>query len=169
MPGSEAVHLEPASCWNDDQPTPYRLSLGRGDGTSVVVTADDLRALRDQIDAVLAAPYRVLILGGRAVDEQALAPVLHRRLDMLYRRHPSMEVAGLAGQSGVGEIATQWCTTTHVPVLVYQTVADMVADGGNRAIIIAGQPDSLDMASAATRAHICPDPLHVPTIEAVVR
>lgn len=137
MPTRNWVHLEPDSEFDEDEPQPYRLRLGPGsskDGHAASFTAAELRALRDHINAVLHARYRVLVLGGHGVPEPVLTRVLHRRLDMLRSWHPELEVAVLDIDALDGPAIT-WCMAAQVPALIYRSVADMVADGGNHAVI----------------------------------
>jgi hypothetical protein len=136
MPDRGWIHLEPDTDY-DNEPRPYNLRLGSAgvrEGSLAALSAADLRQLRDQIDAILHARYRVLVLGGHGVPEPALADALHRRLDTLRSWHPAIEVAVLDVDSLDGPAIT-WCMATQAPVLIYPTVAAMVADGGNRALI----------------------------------
>jgi hypothetical protein len=127
----------------------YSLHLGRrGSGMEAPLSRDNLQALRDQIDAVLAAPFRVLIPNPGEHDEPWLADAIRDRLDALYAAHPHFEIAMLDVDAvdsapdawGEGKIGLRY--------LYYQTAADMFADGGDQVLLVAG-PGALELARQA--------------------
>lgn len=148
LPGRDWVHLEPDTAFCDGEPKPYKLRLGPdgrdsgGTSYSASFSEAELLALRGHIDDVLAARFRVLVLGGHGVPAGPLTLAVHRRLDMLRSWHPRLEVAVVDDTDGAGPgDAAGWCTATQVPVLRYLSAATATADGGNRALVarVAGE------------------------------
>jgi hypothetical protein len=163
MPDRDAVHLEPDSAFHEGEPKPFKLRLNPcgSQSFSAAFTEAELRLLRDQIDAALAAPYRVLILGGVGVTHPGLETAIRGRLDMLHAHHPRMEIATRCMATDADERAEEWAADAQVRMLFYDSVAAMVADGGNRALIVrrAGEDDgpNWDANVVAHQARICTD------------
>lgn len=117
---------------------PYSLTLGRHSSMEAALSDDDLRQLRDQIDAILAAPFRVLVPNPCEHNEPWLAAAIRNRLDVMHARHPRFELAML-DVDAVESAPIDWAFDARVRVLFYATVAEMYADGGSRVLLAAGR------------------------------
>lgn len=151
------IWLEPDTAWHDGEPKPYKLAFGTHNRYSAAFSEAELRLLRDRIDAVLDAPYRVLV--PNPGDDQHVADTIRERLDMLHGHHPRMQVAVLDVDS-IGSAPETWAMDARVEMLVYQTAEEMFADGGSRVLIVAG-PDALNLTKQAFEAHLCYDLIRV--------
>lgn len=123
--------------FDGDEDRPYSLGLGRYGGTLATLTRDELQQLREQIDAVLAAPFRVLVPNPCEHDEPWLANAIRERLDALHATHPNFEIAML-DIDALDSAPITWSMDARVPVLFYQTTAELFADGGSRVLLVAG-------------------------------
>lgn len=156
------VSLQGHSRYRDDEDRPYRLSLGRHNTTEASLTADELRQLRDRIDAVLAAPFRVLVPNPNEHDEPWLASAIRERLDKLHAAHPHFEIAILYDDTADGPIV-DWVFDAHVQLLFYPTVAEMYADGGSRVLLVAGE-NALELSRLAHEANVAVDLIRRPEV-----
>lgn len=139
---------------------PYSLELGRYGGTAITLTELELCQLRDQIDAVLTAPFRVLAPNPIEHDEPWLAGAIRDRLDALHAAHPQLEVAMLYDDTAEGVIV-DWVFDAHVQLLPYNSVEQMFADGGSRVLLVAG-PGALDLSRLAHEANLAVDLIRGP-------
>jgi hypothetical protein len=127
----------------------YSLHLGRrGSGMEAPLTRGDLQQIRDRIDAILGAPFRVLVPNPGVHDEPWLADAIQERLDRLYAAHPHFEIAILDVDALDSPPATWGESKIGLRTLYYQRVADMFADGGDRVLLVAG-PDALELSRQA--------------------
>jgi hypothetical protein len=141
--------------------TPYRLNLGgQGGGMYAPLTRADLEQLRDGIDDILAAPFRVLVPNPREHDAPWLADAIRDRLDRMHAEHQRMEVAALQDDAFVSA-AEAWAWDVDIPVLYYDTAADMFADGGDRVLLVAG-PGALELSRQAREANLGLDLIRAP-------
>lgn len=138
-----------------DEDRPYAIRLGRHDGTMAGLGADELRQLRDRIDQVLSAPFRVIPVGGTdfGYDDPRLDAAVRERLDRLRERHPHMEIATQSEPTAAGRVAERWAASAQVPTVRFRDVESAMAAGGNRVVLVAGS-DGPDLASLAYQASI---------------
>jgi hypothetical protein len=127
----------------------YSLHLGRrGQGMEAPLSRGDLQQIRDQIDAVLAAPFRVLVPNPCEHDEPWLSDAIRQRLDALLAAHPHFEIA-LVDVDVLDSPPAMWGEAkVGLRHLYYQTAADMFADGGDLVVLVAG-PGALDLSRQA--------------------
>lgn len=138
----------------------YSLHLGRNGGMEAPLSRAQLQQFRDQIDAVLNAPFRVLIPNPGENDEPWLAGAIRDRLDALHKDHQQIEVA-LLDADAFESAPEAWAMDNLVPVLIYQTVEHMFTDGGDRVLLVAG-PGALELSRQAREQQLTVDLIRQP-------
>lgn len=135
---------------NDDRH--YALRVGRYDSTIASLNEVELRQLRDQIDAVFDAPYRVLVPNPNEHDDPRLPWEIRHRLDRIHGQHPRMQLAVLAADES-DSVPAEWAMDARVEVLIFQTLNEMVADGGSLVLLVAGL-GALDIVEPVHGGHL---------------
>jgi hypothetical protein len=131
-----------------DEDEPNSLALGRnGSGMEAPLTADQLRQIRDQIDAILTAPFRVLLPNPCEHDEPWLPTAIRERLYRHHAAHPQFEIAML-DMDALADEPMGWSTEAQVRVLHLRTVEQLFAEGGNVVLLVAG-PGALELSRQA--------------------
>lgn len=147
------LHLDPAPHWDSEEPIEgFKLMLGSrtGGGTYGIYNRADLRALRDQIDLALTAPFRLIVAGGDVVNASTDWPEIHEWLDLQQARVdqagvPMQVVCGPENQAQ--SMVYVWALNNKIE-LVGRRPVDFAA-GGNAVMLM---PDS-DGPAIAGRAH----------------
>lgn len=154
LPGQEKwVHLEPAR-WHDriHNGDAAALSLGHINTTCAGLNGAELMALRDRIDEVLAAPFRLYVACGRALDPDSHGPALDAWLEEVYRSVDLLEVAH-PGTNWAHDHIDTWCAERGVAVYGYAP-RDFSAGGNAVALLPPTGREALHTAEAAHRAGI---------------
>ncbi|WP_431881692.1 hypothetical protein [Micromonospora chalcea] len=129
------VNLEPALVLHEGEPKPFKLALGfSGPGSrrmSSVFTRAELEMLRDQIDAALAAPFLVRVLGGPVAQRWMVASIEHR-LDEVLGFHPNLALAHAGRPGSVDDVVEAWARQRGVHSYVDPAGPE---NGGNAVMI----------------------------------
>lgn len=147
------LHLDPAPHWDSEETAEgFKLMLGSrvGGGTYGIYTRAELRLLRDQLDAVLLAPFRMLVAGGDVVNASTDWPEIYEWLDVQRARvdHAGVPMQIVCGAENPAQsMVYVWALNNRIE-LVGQRPVDFTA-GGNAVMLM---PDS-DGRAIAGRAH----------------
>lgn len=151
MPARDGwVNLEPALILHEGAPKQFKLRLGLRERMSAVFTETELRQLRDQIDAALAAPFLVRILGG-PVAERWMPAAIERRMDEVLRFHPNLAIAHAGRPGSADELVDAWARDRGVHTFVDPAGP---AAGGSAVLIFMTADDEQNLAWSASCGEI---------------
>lgn len=157
MPWSDRnnwVHLQGNGPGRDERPV--ALTIGRHDGTAASLGYEELTELRDRLNQILVAPYRMYVVGGDCVDAARDWPAIYEWLD---KRHSEVVEAGWHLQIVTGPenpaqaLVYVWALNRNIETIGVRPVR---FDAGGSAVAMMPTRHGLDILRSAHGDHDLP-------------